>query len=88
MLMYEQKFVIPLLYYILEHNPGLVPLQVSCDGQVVSNTVIFEYKEKQRTGISLSSDIEQVKDWFSVSGKLTGTMLWAISADKKLMIFF
>ena len=56
--------------YIVEHSPGLVPLQVSCDGQLVSNTVIFEYKEKQRAAISVSSNTEQVKDWFSVSGKL------------------
>ena len=57
------------LFLFLEHTPGLVPVQVSCDGQVVSNTVIFEYKEKQRAGISVYSNNEQVKDWFTVNGK-------------------
>ena len=46
-----------------------MPLQVSCDGRIVSNTVIFEYKEKQRSSVALSSNVDHVKDWFSVSGE-------------------
>lgn len=53
--------------FVPEHRPGLVPLQVSCDGRIVSNTVIFEYKEKQRSSVAISSNIDQVKDWFSIS---------------------
>ena len=70
------------LFLFLEHNPGLVPVQVSCDGQVVSNTVIFEYKEKQRAGISFASNSEQVKDWFTVSGKFAKTDLRYFLGEK------
>ena len=48
-----------------------MPLQVSCDGRIVSNTVIFEYKEKQRSTVAISPNVDQVKDWFSVSGECT-----------------
>ena len=44
------------LFLFLEHNPGLVPVQVSCDGQVVSNTVIFVsiFRAQSWTGTSTS----------------------------------
>ena len=58
-----------------------MPLQVSCDGRIVSNTVIFEYKEKQRSTVAISPSVDQVKDWFSVSGEYS-------LYDSKLLKFY
>lgn len=35
------------LSYISAHAPGLVTLQVACEGFVISNSVVFEYKAKR-----------------------------------------
>lgn len=60
--MLESLTLIDAIYcYITAHEVGLVTLQVACEGFVISNSVIFEYKKPP-------SDENKVKEvkylWF------------------------
>ncbi|XP_054165100.1 calmodulin-binding transcription activator 2-like [Oppia nitens] len=46
--------------YSPEHEPGFVTLQVACDGLVISNSVIFEYRDHPTV------PMEKSEDYFSV----------------------
>lgn len=48
----------------LAHEVGLVSLKVACEGFVVSNSVIFEYKER-----SGSSQLVKADDWLTMDGE-------------------
>ena len=50
--------------YISAHVPGLVTLQVACEGYVISNSCVFEYKSQQVT-----VKAEQQQEWFGLQGE-------------------
>lgn len=53
-----------LCIFFSAHETGLVTLQVACEGFVISNSVFFEYRQRQ------SATTIKTEDWFSVEGKL------------------
>jgi hypothetical protein len=48
--------------YSPEHEPGFVTLQVASDGVIISNSVIFEYRDHPTV------PIHKTEDYFSVDG--------------------
>jgi len=48
--------------YSPEHEPGFVTLQVACDGVIISNSVIFEYRDHPTV------PIQKAEDYFSIDG--------------------
>lgn len=55
--------IINFLFSFIAHETGLVTLQVACEGFVISNSVFFEYRQRQ-SATNIKSE-----DWFSVEGK-------------------
>ena len=45
-----------------EHNPGMVSLQVACEGYIISNSCLFEYKSREEAAE------DKQKEWFRVPG--------------------
>ncbi len=45
------------------HSPGVVNLQVACEGYIISNTCGFEYRVRE------STEGDRQKEWFKVPGK-------------------
>ncbi|EEC07599.1 calmodulin-binding transcription activator, putative, partial [Ixodes scapularis] len=54
------------------HEAGLVTLQVACEGFVISNSVIFEYREQPLVSA------QKAKDWFGVDGEWHGTLKFSL----------
>ena len=46
-----------------EHNPGMVSLQVACEGYIISNSCLFEYKAREE-----AVEGDKQKEWFRVPG--------------------
>ena len=46
-----------------EHNPGMVSLQVACEGYIISNSCLFEYKARDE-----AAEGDKQKEWFRVPG--------------------
>ena len=53
-----------ILLYFAAHEPGLVTLQVACEGYVISNSCVFEYKQQEKATLE-----EKQKEWFASDGK-------------------
>ena len=47
------------------HAVGLLTLEVACDGHVISNLVVFEYRVREMAPPTPSN---KLTDWFGVSG--------------------
>lgn len=70
--------------YFLAHEAGLATLQVACDGYVISNSVIFEYKLPPREELVAAPEpkIERCND-----NLLKFTLLQRLEAmDERLQI--
>ena len=52
------------------HSPGVVNLQVACEGYIISNTCGFEYRVRE------SAEGDRQKEWFKVPGKGKSLRIW------------
>ena len=71
---YYRRALLNCVFIFPGHGPGVVTLQVACEGYVISNTCSFEYKTKP---VAVGADTQ--KDWFNETGMLAeqeqGSML-------------
>ena len=54
-----------ILFVFSGHGPGLVTLQVACEGYIISNSCVFEYKSREDG----ATETDKQWEWFSVRGE-------------------
>ncbi|KAK3604481.1 hypothetical protein CHS0354_019074 [Potamilus streckersoni] len=73
--------------FVPAHEPGLVTLQIACDGSVISNMVAFEYKENPKITNITDMAASERKDWFSISDdQLRNLLIRKIELIEKALI--
>lgn len=61
-------------FFCLAHKAGSVKLQIACNGIVISNSEVFEFRASNHHPKSLPLHAE----WFDMSSKLIGTFVTVV----------